>query len=46
MFEKEKLSQIKEAREKWEKDILAKTLDKAPESKKEFKTVSGSVVNR
>ncbi|MFA6983528.1 MAG: methylmalonyl-CoA mutase family protein [Sedimentibacter sp.] len=46
MFEKEKLSQIKEAREKWEKDILAKTLDKAPESKEEFKTVSGSVVNR
>ena len=46
MFEKEKFSQIKEAREKWEKDILAKTLDKAPESKEEFKTVSGSVVNR
>jgi methylmalonyl-CoA mutase N-terminal domain/subunit len=46
MFDKEKLSQIKEAREKWEENILGKTLNKAPESKEEFKTVSGSVVNR
>ena len=46
MYDKEKLSQIKEAREKWEESVLAKTLNKAPESKEEFKTVSGSVVNR
>jgi len=46
MIEKEKLSHIKEAREKWEADVLNKSLTKAPESKNEFKSGSGSVVNR
>lgn len=46
MFDKEKLSHIKEARQQWEENVLAKTLNKAPESKEEFKTVSGSAVNR
>ena len=46
MFEKEKLSQIKEAKQRWEEGVLAKTLSKTPESKEEFKTVSGSAVKR
>ena len=46
MYDKEKLSHIKEARQQWEENVLAKTLKKAPESKEEFKTVSGSAVNR
>ena len=46
MFDNEKLSHLKEERGKWEKGILGKTLSKAPESKDEFKTVSGSVVKR
>ena len=46
MFDKEKLSHLKEARQRWEVGVLAKTLSKAPESKAEFKTVSGSVVKR
>jgi hypothetical protein len=40
MFDKEKLSHLKEARQRWEVGVLAKTLSKAPESKAEFKTVS------
>ncbi len=46
MFEKEKLSHMKETREKWEENVLTKSLNKAPESKKEFKSVSGAIVNR
>lgn len=46
MFEKEKLSHMKDTREKWEENVLIKSLNKAPESKEEFKSVSGSVVNR
>jgi methylmalonyl-CoA mutase N-terminal domain/subunit len=46
MFEKEKLSHLNEIREKWEENVLNKSLNKAPESKKEFKSVSGAVVNR
>ena len=38
MFDKEKLSHLKEARQRWEVGVLAKTLSKAPESKAEFKT--------
>lgn len=46
MFDKEKLSQIKAARENWEKTVLEKSLTKGPESKPEFKTGSGDVINR
>lgn len=46
MFENEKLSHMKENREKWEENVLNKSLSKKPESKKEFKSVSGAVVNR
>lgn len=46
MFEKEKLSHLKEIRGEWEENVLNKSLNKAPESKKEFKSVSGAVVNR
>ncbi len=46
MFENEKLSHMKENREKWEENVLNKSLNKSPESKKEFKSVSGAIVNR
>ena len=46
MFENEKLSHMIENREKWEENVLNKSLNKKPESKKEFKSVSGAVVNR
>lgn len=46
MFDKEKLSQMKDSREKWEENILGKALSKAPESKEVFKSVSGATVNR
>ncbi len=46
MFSGEELSGIKQARENWEEKILNKSLTKAPESKQEFKSVSGAVVNR
>ena len=46
MFDKEKLSQMKDSRENWEENVLAKTLSKSPESKEEFKSVSGAKVNR
>lgn len=37
---------MKETREQWEEKVLNKSLAKAPESKKEFKSVSGALVNR
>ncbi len=46
MFSGEELSKIKEIRENWEEKVLNKSLAKAPESKEEFKSVSGAVVNR
>ncbi|MFA9422096.1 MAG: methylmalonyl-CoA mutase family protein, partial [Sedimentibacter sp.] len=46
MFNNEELSKIKAARENWEEKVLNKTLAKMPESKAEFKSVSGAVVER
>ncbi|WP_326908156.1 acyl-CoA mutase large subunit family protein [Sedimentibacter sp. MB31-C6] len=46
MLEKEKLSQLKTAREDWEEKVLNKSLSKKPESKAEFKTGSGDNVER
>ncbi|WP_312814968.1 methylmalonyl-CoA mutase family protein [Sedimentibacter sp.] len=46
MFNGEELSKIKQNRESWEEKVLNKSLAKAPESKQEFKSVSGAVVNR
>ncbi|MGB4438675.1 MAG: methylmalonyl-CoA mutase family protein [Sedimentibacter sp.] len=46
MFSEEELSKIKKTRENWEEKVLNKTLEKAPESKKEFKSVSGAAVER
>jgi methylmalonyl-CoA mutase N-terminal domain/subunit len=46
MFEKEKLSHINESKKKWEENVLAKALNKAPERKEEFKSGSGLKVNR
>lgn len=46
MFSGEELSKIKQSRENWEEKVLNKSLAKAPESKEEFKSVSGAVVNR
>ncbi len=46
MFEKEKLDQLEAARENWEENVLNKSLNKAPESKAEFKTGSGTAVER
>jgi methylmalonyl-CoA mutase N-terminal domain/subunit len=46
MIEKEKLSQLKVARENWEEKVLSKSLSKASESKSEFKTGSGDKIER
>jgi len=46
MFNEEELSKIKKTRENWEEKVLNKTLEKTPESKKEFKSVSGAAVER
>ncbi|HHZ02307.1 MAG TPA: methylmalonyl-CoA mutase family protein [Tissierellia bacterium] len=46
MLEKEKLSHINESKKKWEENVLAKALNKAPERKEEFKSGSGLKVNR
>lgn len=46
MFSKEELSKIEEERKNWEEKVLNKSLAKAPESKKEFKTGSGVSVKR
>lgn len=46
MFNGEELSKIRQNRESWEEKVLNKSLAKAPESKQEFKSVSGAVVNR
>jgi len=40
------LNQIQEAKAKWEAGMVAKTLAKFPEQKKEFQTVSGRPVER
>lgn len=46
MFDKQAMSQLKEARESWEEKVLGKSLAKAPESKEVFRTGSGDVINR
>lgn len=45
MFDKEKLGQIKEAREKWENSV-SKTISRQPERKLGFKTSSGVEIKR
>lgn len=42
----DEISKLKSSRENWEEKVLNKSLAKAPESKKEFKTVSGDIVQR
>ena len=46
MFDKEKLARISESKKKWEENELTKALNRAPEQKEEFKSGSGSIVNR
>jgi methylmalonyl-CoA mutase N-terminal domain/subunit len=46
MFEEESLYKMKESRETWEENVLNKSLRKFPECKSEFKSVSGSLVER
>ncbi|WMJ76752.1 MULTISPECIES: acyl-CoA mutase large subunit family protein [unclassified Sedimentibacter] len=46
MFEKEKLDQLRSARQNWEDKVLSKSLSKAPENKTEFKSGSGVNVER
>ncbi len=46
MFDKEKVTQIKEAADNWENTVIAKTLAKAPEKKPEFKNSSDITVKR
>ncbi len=46
MLNNEELSKIKSARENWEEKVLNKTLEKSPESKEEFRSVSGAKVER
>lgn len=46
MFNDEQLSKLKESRANWEEKVLNKSLAKAPEEKKEFKSGSGAKVER
>lgn len=46
MYNEEEFSRLKRSRENWEETVLNKSLNKAPESKTEFKTGSGTTVNR
>ena len=46
MFNEEDISKLKKSREDWEEKVLNKSLNKAPESKSEFKTGSGAEVKR
>jgi len=46
MFDKEKINDIKKKREEWESSTLKKVLDRFPERKKKFTTISGIEVER
>ncbi len=46
MFDKEKIKAIKEKIREWERTTLKKVLDRFPERKKKFTTISGTEVNR
>ncbi len=46
MFEKEKLDQLRSARQNWEDKVLSKSLSKAPEIREEFRSGSGVNVER
>ncbi|RLB08535.1 MAG: methylmalonyl-CoA mutase [Deltaproteobacteria bacterium] len=46
MFDKEKINDIKKKREEWESSTLKKVLDRFPERKKKFTTISGTEVER
>lgn len=46
MFDKEKLDQLKEAKNNWEQNTLAKSISRFPERKEEFQTISGEKVER
>jgi len=45
MFGRVKLSEIKERKEVWKKEVLAKTLTRFPERKREFVTSSNILIN-
>jgi len=46
MFDNKKIEQIAQKKSEWESSSLRKTLDKAPEAKPAFKTISGTTVER
>ncbi|GLI34252.1 acyl-CoA mutase large subunit family protein [Desulforhabdus amnigena] len=46
MFEEKALEKIKAGKEKWNNDVVGKTLAKNPERKAEFTTISGTPVER
>lgn len=46
MFDKEELKKIKTAREKWEKEILQKSLSREKERKEVFTSISGEPIER
>ncbi len=46
MFDKEKIKAIKERIKQWEGSTLKRVLDRFPERKKKFTTISGTEVNR
>ncbi len=46
MFDKEKIKDIKQKKEQWEGSTLKKVLDRFPERKKKFTTISGIEVDR
>ncbi|EOD01132.1 acyl-CoA mutase large subunit family protein [Caldisalinibacter kiritimatiensis] len=46
MFDKEKVSQVKEAKKNWEDTTLSKTISRFPERKENFKTTSEIEVKR
>lgn len=46
MFDKEKIGQIKETAEKWEENVITKTLPRNPERKLVFKTSSDAEIRR
>ncbi|HIC93011.1 MAG TPA: methylmalonyl-CoA mutase, partial [Anaerolineae bacterium] len=46
MFDKEKLAEMKEQRDRWEKTTLQQTLSRRPERRERFITASGRPVER
>ncbi len=46
MFDDKKMREIEECRKRWEDGPLAKTINRFPEMKEEFKTLSGTPVDR